>query len=271
MMHRIWPAAVVALVVVGAGCGSDAASDDAGAIEPTDSSATTATVTRAQLASVLQGGFFDEQSTDAVLIDCMAASGFLWISASGQTQGAAMSDSAFVDTYGYGVTTFVSDSGEVDPNLQYFDSLDANAQGAYNLALVGNPAGEAPISDDSCLALEQETLGAATEAISSQIVVQALDEYSSRIATDPGVTAANEAWVDCIGSSGYAYASRDDIIGELSAQAEQPLSSEQLIALQQQEREIARVDFDCSDGIREATQKAADALIIELLDKYTPE
>ncbi len=123
-----------------------------------------------------------------------------------EAPGSALSDVLFVDTYGYGITTFIEDgSDEIDPNLQYFEQLDPDAQAAYNIALVGNPNGEAPVSDDSCLALERETLDRAAAAITSEIVVQAISEYSSRLASDPEVVTANAAWVSCLAEAGYAY------------------------------------------------------------------
>jgi hypothetical protein len=272
VIHRCRAIVALSIVVaIAAACSTDRPDSDAGASNP--DVAAGGGLTRAEVTALLTTGLYDTVKADALLQECMAASGFLWIAASAASPPASLAaDAAFAQTYGYGIATgalvVAEEPGEPDPNLAYFSGLSASAQAAYNRALVGNEQGVAPISEESCLGRENAALAVQAAIAGSPVAAQILEEYQEAIDADPAVVAEGESWRRCMADRGHDVSSTAEIVTGLQGDVELATSPEELKAIAARELAIAGDDYACAGDLRGAVEAITPALVEQLVDRF---
>ncbi|MGB8860155.1 MAG: hypothetical protein WCC60_12900 [Ilumatobacteraceae bacterium] len=258
--------AVVICMAAFAAC-SDSESD--GTVQSAAPAAAPPEITRQQIVDALNGNMFNTTDTDRLVADCMADSGFQWVVAAADP-AAAIADATYVQSYGYGIFSTPVEAAGDDPNLAIFDAMSPAEQGAYNLALVGNEQGVAPISPTSCFGKQQAALQQLSDIASSELMQKILNEYQSLLLSAPEMTAAQAEWQSCMKAAGLDYDNRDTIIAELTALADTLPTGDALVAAKANELRIAQQDYTCSASVREAAVNAAERIKADLVARYAP-
>ena len=195
--------------------------------------------------------------------------GFEYFSVDYATIRAAMeSGSDFIERFGYGISTFYGQQGQIadgqgDLNTQYYQALSEADQVAYDQILYGEDK-EATL----LVALDSESFArtggctreAAEQVFSSEEVSAAnfQTDLSSRVDNDRRMIAAYKEWSGCVLEAGYSFERPADISASLSANLEEITANQPLIELseaqlaeledlQAQEIDIAAADKDCEE------------------------
>jgi hypothetical protein len=222
------------------------------------------------------------ENVEAEISKCMSAAGFEYVAADystvrrGMTSDKSlpgMSESQFIDQYGYGISTLYTGRapqlselrtpaqiGLGAKNVQIFQSLSPADQEAYSHTLFG----EHPDATFA-VALETEdfsrTGGCTRKAIekyftSEQMSASFLNPFDALVEKDPRMVAANTEYSKCLRSAGFEYGRERDIEPDIrkrldtitGGQPADALSSEArttLTDLQNYERALASAATDC--------------------------
>jgi hypothetical protein len=222
------------------------------------------------------------ESVEAQISKCMSEAGFEYVAAGyntirrGMTSDKSlpgMTESQFVDQYGYGISTLYTglapqlselrtpaQIGLGEQNVQIFMSLSPADQVAYSHTLFG----EHPDATFA-VALETEdfsrTGGCTRSAIEKfftpeQMNATFLNPFDALVEKDPRMVAANTEYASCLRSAGFEYNHERDIEPDLrkkldtiaGGQPLETLSSDALSTLtdlQNYERSLASAATDC--------------------------
>lgn len=243
-MPRCWrlPSSIVAMVSLLLTVGTAACSSEA-----VQSRADPTSFGEVLALSLFEGG----SVADRVVIDsvrrCMAEQGFE-IPEVDETANdpIGLSDLTYVETYGYGISTDPPQTiaPVTDPLQQAVGELKPDEVDAFHRALVGSDDPSAQPSPASCLGLAFGEVEQVQQLLTDEVTSLAVD-YAERVDADPRMVEAQAAWQGCLAAQGFgSYRDRLEIVEEISDRTTQ--SDADLPGIQAFERQIARIDFDCS-------------------------
>lgn len=268
-------AAAVALLLGACGGGQSAAAVDPDALPGTEEFG----MTKAELVQNIE-------AVEANIAQCMSDAGFEYVAADYDTVRAGMvadkslpgmSEEAFVEQYGYGISTLYTGlppqlAGETVPaklglgrrNIDIFNALSPADQVAYNRTLFGENS-----ATTFAVAIEAEdfsgTGGCTRSAIeqvfsAEQLSVSYKNPLDAMIEQDPRMVEAFEKYTECVRDEGFDYSHPEQIETDFKNRVAaltggEPLESltaaeqEALRQLQGEERAVAIVAFQCEEDI----------------------
>jgi hypothetical protein len=224
---------------------------------------------------------FERQARAENLIRaCMRKQGFDYVPLDPAAQQAelvgtrGLSEEEFNEQFGYGITTLYEErlrQSVTGPNQDYYATLTAEEQAAYDRALYGE-------DKTATFAVALDTgnfskLGGCLKEATTEVfggpelvadLTAALDELDEQILADQRVFDAVEEWSACMRRAGYDLAEQDEvdvylenalegIVGPLEeaeptpAGAEPAYDVEALRALQREEVEMVKADIACEE------------------------
>ena len=226
-------------------------------------------------------GIMEQQTrVEASIGRCMTQNGFEYVPIDPFAQqttvskATRLSDEAFIDQFGYGVSTLWGrgSSRDVDPNERIRAGLGAADRRAYDRVLWGDHPrvtfADAVDSGDLTRLGGCTRKAAAAAFGDGQVIariVARFDSLDERIGADPRMVRADERWATCMASAGYRFESGDEIeehftkrmeriVGPLpgplatgppAGQKARPYDRAALAALQREEIAAARAEYDC--------------------------
>lgn len=235
--------------------------------------------------------------------DCMQKQGFDYVPVDPRAQqtdlvGArGLSEEEFNEQFGYGITTLFEErlqQAVSGPNQDYYASLSAAEQTAYDRALYGE-------DKTATFAVALDTgdftkLGGCLKEATTEVfggpelvadLTAKLDELDEQILADQRVFDVVEKWSECMRDAGYDLAEQDEvdvllenqleaIVGPLETLTATPPGAEpaydvqELEALQQQEIEMVKADIACEEKhITEVEEKVRAEYEREFREKNT--
>lgn len=238
---------------------------------------------------------------ESLIQQCMKKQGFDYLpvdpailrtAMESNSRPSGMTDQAFRQQFGYGITTLYdaqlkqAQASQGEPNRKIRAALGAADRAAYDRALYGeNP------SATFAAALDSEDLGAlggcTKEAVDPifpaaelrRLLTTGQDAVGQRALNDPRVVAATRSWSDCMRQAGFTYAKPEDIksdfqgrlaavvgagarVAPVGAAAAPAYDAAQLTSLQADEIRVAVADATCAGT--SGLKKVKDAVEAEL-------
>jgi hypothetical protein len=226
-----------------------------------------------------------DRRTEEGLVSCMKKEGFDYFAVvspipADAIDGGISNRKAFVDKYGYGISTLIEPPkrGEVNKNTAYTAKLSKSDLRSYNVAIFGTPTppdgqtGFGALGEKSCLAQVSKAVYGDLGRLQA-----GLDKYAEvgrRVNADAKVIKAMREWSACMKKAGYTYAKDTDVEPDLTTKVTALFSAQTalgnpdpasvdvagLTKLKAVERQIAKADWDCSKAHLGPRDKVATQL-----------
>lgn len=209
--------------------------------------------------------------TEQGLVGCMKKQGFDYFADAlpvpqDALDGGLGNRKAFVDKYGYGLSTLVEPPkpGERNKNTVYTSKLSPSDLRAYNVAIFGTatPPGDAAgfesLGPKSCLVVVNQAVYGDLGKLQA-----GLDKYADvarRVNADASVIKAMRDWSACMKKGGYSYAKDTDIEPQITEKLTKLFTAQTALGtpdpasvdvaglnkLKTVERQTAKADWACS-------------------------
>jgi hypothetical protein len=234
-----------------------------------------------------------QRRQEEALAVCMKKEGFDYFPESANIpsdalDGGTSNRKAFVDKYGYGVSTLITPpkKGTKSKNQAYVEKLSVSDKRAYYIALLGQEPDKAGSNANAALN-PKSCIGKVTSQLFGDIsklqgLITKYQDIQKRIDSNPKVVRAMRDWSACMKKGGYTYTKDTSVPEEFSTKLGKLYSSPPSIlgtadsssidvagleSLKKLELSTSKVDWDCSKqhlGVR-------DQIASELQKKFIDE